>query len=232
MLGVVVNAVAVALGTLIGLFLKKGISERISNAIMTVIGLTMILIGLQSAIKTENMLCVVVCLVVGTVVGEWAKIDDGLNKAGNAVKAKLSSGKEDSKFTEGFVAATLLFCIGSMTIVGALEAGTSHDYSIYYAKSVMDFVSAIVLTSTFGVGVICSAGSVFITQGLLVLLASSLSTVLTDSMITEMSAVGGILLLGMALNILDLNKHGKTIRVANMIPAIILPPLYLALASL
>lgn len=232
MLGVIVNSAAVIAGSLVGILLKKGISENISGAIMKVMGLMMILIGLQSALKTEEMLCVIVCLVVGTVFGEAIKLDDKINAAGDFAKEKLKvSGDNGSKFTEGFVTATLLFCIGSMTIVGSLEAGINHNNSILFAKSIMDGVSSIVFASTFGIGVMLSAGILLITQGGLTLLAASASTLLTTPVVTEMSAVGGIILLGMSINMLDLNKPGKTIKIANMIPAIFLPPLYLALFS-
>lgn len=233
MLGVFVNVGAVIAGSLIGIFLKKGIGDNISNAIMKVMGLLMILIGLQSALKTEEMLCLIVCLVVGTIAGELLKIDDGLTKAGDFAKAKLKVlDAGGGNFTEGFVTASLLFCIGSMVIIGSLEAGVNHDNSIFYAKSVMDCVSAVVLAAAFGPGVICSAFFVLIVQGGLTLLASSASAVLTTPVVTEMSAVGGIILLGMAINMLDLNKPGQTIKAANMIPAIILPPLYLAITSM
>ena len=232
MLGVIVNSAAVIVGSLVGILLKKGISENISNAIMKVMGLMMILIGLQSALKTEVMLCVIVCLVVGTIFGEAIKLDDKINIAGDFAKKKLKvSGDSGSKFTEGFVTATLLFCIGSMTIVGSLEAGINHNNSILFAKSIMDGISSVVFASTFGIGVMLSAAILLITQGGLTLLAASASTLLTTPVVTEMSAVGGIILLGMAINMLDLNKPGKTIKIANMIPAIFLPPLYLALFS-
>lgn len=232
MLGVIVNSAAVIAGSLVGILLKKGIGENISNAVMKVMGLMMILIGLQSALKTEEMLCVIVCLVVGTVFGEAIKLDDKINAAGDFAKKKLKvSSDNGSKFTEGFVTATLLFCIGSMTIVGSLEAGINHNNSILFAKSIMDGVSSIVFASTFGIGVMLSAAILLITQGSLTLLAASASTLLTTQVVTEMSAVGGIILLGMAINMLDLNKLGKTIKIANMIPAIFLPPLYLALFS-
>ena len=232
MLGVIVNTIAVIIGSILGIIFKKGIGENITNAVMNVMGLVMILIGLQSALETKEMLCLIICLVVGTIIGELIKLDDALNKAGDFAKAKFKSKDgENSNFTEGFVTATLLFCIGSMTIVGSLQAGTSHDYSILYAKSVMDFVSAIMFASIFGVGVACSAIFVLLTEGAMTLLSASLSSVLTTAVITEISAVGGIILLGMAVNMLVLNKKGDPIKSANMIPAIILTPLYLAITS-
>ena len=232
MLAAVVNAVAVLVGSLIGIFFKKGISENLQNSIMKVMGLITLLIAFQSALKTEDTLCVIMCMVFGTVLGELIKIDDGLNNAGDFFKSKLlkNNNESSSKFTEGFVTTSILFCVGSMTILGSLEAGINHDYSVIFAKSVMDFVSAIVFGAALGYGVTCTAVFVLVFQGGLTLAASALSGVLTDNIVTEMTAVGGVILIGMGINILELGK--KPIKVANMLPAIFLPPLYLWIVSL
>ena len=233
MIGVVVNAVAVFVGAAIGMLLKKGFPEKLSETIMKAMGLITILIGIQSAIKTEDVLCVIICLVLGTVIGELINIDRGINSLGDALKAKLvkDNGKAGS-FTEGFVSTCILFCVGSMTIMGSLEAGINHDYSILFAKSTMDFISSIVFASALGFGVMCTSVFVLVFQGAITLLASALSNVLTDVAVVEMSAVGGVILLGLAVNILELYKNDKPIRVANMLPAIFLPPLYLWVTSL
>lgn len=233
MIGVVVNAVAVFVGAAIGMLLKKGFPEKLSETIMKAMGLITILIGIQSAIKTEDVLCVIICLVLGTVIGELINIDRGINSLGDTLKAKLvkDNGKAGS-FTEGFVSTCILFCVGSMTIMGSLEAGINHDYSILFAKSTMDFISSIVFASALGFGVMCTSVFVLVFQGAITLLASALSNVLTDVAVVEMSAVGGVILLGLAVNILELYKNDKPIRVANMLPAIFLPPLYLWVTSL
>ena len=233
MIGVVVNAVAVFVGAAIGMLLKKGFPEKLSETIMKAMGLITILIGIQSAIKTEDVLCVIICLVLGTVIGELINIDKGINSLGDTLKAKLvkDNGKAGS-FTEGFVSTCILFCVGSMTIMGSLEAGINHDYSILFAKSTMDFISSIVFASALGFGVMCTSVFVLVFQGAITLLASALSNVLTDVAVVEMSAVGGVILLGLAVNILELYKNDKPIRVANMLPAIFLPPLYLWMTSL
>ena len=233
MIGVVVNAVAVFVGAAIGMLLKKGFPEKLSETIMKAMGLITILIGIQSAIKTEDVLCVIICLVLGTVIGELINIDKGINSLGDTLKAKLV--KDNSKagsFTEGFVSTCILFCVGSMTIMGSLEAGINHNYSILFAKSTMDFISSIVFASALGFGVMCTSVFVLVFQGAITLLASALSNVLTDVAVVEMSAVGGVILLGLAVNILELYKNDKPIRVANMLPAIFLPPLYLWVTSL
>ena len=233
MIGVVVNAVAVFVGAAIGMLLKKGFPEKLSETIMKAMGLITILIGIQSAIKTEDVLCVIICLVLGTVIGELINIDKGINSLGDTLKAKLvkDNGKAGS-FTEGFVSTCILFCVGSMTIMGSLEAGINHDYSILFAKSTMDFISSIVFASALGFGVMCTSVFVLVFQGAITLLASALSNVLTDVAVVEMSAVGGVILLGLAVNILELYKNDKPIRVANMLPAIFLPPLYLWVTGL
>lgn len=233
MLGVVVNAVAVLVGGIIGVVFKKGIKEEYANAIMKAIGLVVVVIGVQSAVKSENTLCVIICLVLGTAIGELLNIDKGINLLGDKVKAKVEKGKSGkSRFTEAFVTTCILFCVGSMTIVGSLEAGVNHDYSILFAKSTMDFISSIVFAATLGYGVIFTSVFVLVFQGSITLLATLLSSTLTDVAVTEMSAVGGVILIGMAINILELYKGEEYIKVANMIPAILLPPFYLAVVGL
>lgn len=232
MIAAVVNALGIVAGSLVGFIFKKGLSEKLQSSIMKAIGLCIFLVAMQNAIKTENTLCVIICMVFGTVIGELLKIDDNLNKGADKIKNKIvkNDNGANSTFTEGFVTASLLFCVGSMAILGSIEAGVHHNYSIIYAKTVMDAVSSIVFTTTFGLGVACSAVPVLIVQGAITLLATGLSGVLTESIVTEIAAVGGIMLLGLAINMLGLSK--KPIKVANMIPALFLPPLYLWLVSL
>lgn len=233
MLAVVVNAVAVLVGSLIGIVFKKGISDKLTNAIMKVMGLVTVFIGVQSAIKSQDTLCVIICLVLGTVIGELIRIDDGINNLGNVVKSKfVKNESKESRFTEGFVTTCILFCVGSMTIVGSLQAGINHDYSILFAKSVMDFVSSIVFAAAMGLGVVCTSAFVLVFQGAICLLATALSSALTDAVVVEMTAIGGVILIGMAVNILELHKEGAPIKVANMLPGILLPPLYLAITAM
>ena len=230
---VLVNTATVLAGSLIGILFRNRLKENLRNAVMKALGLCTLLIGISSAIATQNLLCVILCMVVGTVLGEILKIDDGIEHAGDAIKAKLFKGKpgrENSSmesFTDGFVSASILFCIGSMTIMGSLEAGIRHDYSIIYAKSMMDFVSSMAFGAAMGFGVTCSAAFVLVFQGALTLLAGALGSALSDAAVTELSAVGGVILMGMALNLLECSK--ERIKVANMLPAIFLPILWVAL---
>lgn len=232
MIAAVVNAVAVLVGSLIGILFKKGISENLQKAIMKVMGLVTLLLAFQNALGTKNTLCVIICLVLGTIIGEAIKIDNGLNNAGDFFKKKLlkGNGESSSRFTEGFVTTAILFCVGSMTLLGSIQAGINHDYSLIYAKSVMDFVSSIVFGAAMGYGVTCTSIFVLLFQGSITLAASGLADVLTETTITEMSAVGGVILIGMGINILELSD--KPIKVANMLPAILLPPVYLGVISL
>ena len=241
MIAAVVNAVAVFVGSLIGILFKKGISESIQQAIMKAMGLITLLLAFQNALKTQDTLCVIICLVIGTIIGELLHIDDGLNKCGDALKARLLKDKSTSndaaggdssgsRFTEGFVTTCILFCVGSMTLLGSIQAGINHDYSLIFAKSVMDFVSAIVFGAAMGYGVTCTSVFVLVFQGIITLAASGLAGVLTDAVITEMSAVGGVILIGMGINILGLTD--KPIKVSNMLPGIFLPAAYLAITNL
>lgn len=231
MLAVLVNTVAVLAGSLIGILFRNRLKESLRNSVMKALGLCTVLIGVISAIATKELLCVIVCMVLGTLTGELLRIDDGIEHAGDAIKARVLKGKSAdegmSSFTDGFVSACILFCIGSMTIVGSLEAGIRHNYSIIFAKSMMDFISSMAFGAAMGYGVTCSAAFVLVFQGLLTLLAGWIGTALSDAVVTEMSAVGGVILIGMALNLLGCTR--ERIRVANMLPAIFFPILYLAL---
>lgn len=229
MLAVFVNTVTVIIGSLIGLIFSGKIKEKYTNALVTGLALITILIGIQSAIQTENVLCIIVCMIIGIIIGELCHIDDGIEGAGEWIKKKVLRGKTtNGRFAEGFVSACILFCVGSMTIMGSIEAGINHDYSIIFAKSALDLISSMAFATAMGVGVLFSAAFVLVFQGALTLLATQLGGILTATMVTEMSAVGGVILIGMAINMLGLRK--ERIKVANMLPAIFLPvafvPLY------
>lgn len=230
MIATIVNAVLVIIGSILGLLLKNRMSERISNAIFSGLGLCVAVIGISGAIGTEDMLCVIICMVVGIVIGEAVNVERFLDKLGDRLRASVSQGGEAGRFTEGFVTATLLFCVGSMAIVGSIEAGINANYSIILSKSVIDFFAAITLASTMGSGVIFSSVVVFLYQGALTLLAAWVGPLLSDAMIREMSAVGGLLIMGLSVNMLGLLGDRK-LRIGNMLPAVILPVAYLPIAD-
>lgn len=231
MRAVFVNTVAVLLGSLIGILFRSRLKESLRAGVMKALGLCTVLIGVSSAIQTADVLAVILCMVVGTVLGELLKIDAGIENLGDTIKKKLPKGSLTSgSFTDGFVSASILFCIGSMTIMGSLEAGIRQNYSIIYAKSMMDFISSMAFGAAMGFGVTCSALFVLVFQGGLTLLATWIGTALSDAVVTEMSAVGGVILIGMALNLLQCSR--ERIKVSNMLPAIFLPILYFPIISL
>ncbi|MBR1456398.1 MAG: DUF554 domain-containing protein [Oscillospiraceae bacterium] len=230
MIAVFVNMATVLVGSLLGILFRNRLKVELQNAVMRALALCTFVIGISSAITTQELLCVIICLVIGTVLGEWIRIDDAIENAGDTIKAKLFKGKVgENRFTEGFVSACILFCIGSMTIVGSLEAGIHHDYSIIYAKSTLDFVSSMAFGAAMGVGVTCSVVFILLFQGGLTLLAGLIGPALSTAVVTEMSAVGGTILIGMALNMLGATK--ERIRVANMLPAIFLPIAYFPITN-
>lgn len=231
MLGTIVNCAAIIAGGLIGTLFGNRIGERYTKMLMTVMALITAVIGLQSALATANMLIVVVCMVLGTVIGIALKLDDRLNNSGDKIKAKLSGTKlGQGRFSDAFVTSTLVFAIGAMAILGSIQAGLNHDYSILFTKSIMDFTSAIAFAAALGPGVLLSALPILIVQGSITLLAGVAEPFLTSEVVTEMSAAGGVILFGMALNLLDVCK--ERIKVGNMIPAILLPIIYFPLAHL
>ena len=230
MIAVFVNMGTVLVGSLLGILLKNRLKESLQNALMKALALCTAVIGVSSAIQTQELLCVILCMVLGTVLGELIRIDDGIEHAGDTIKGKLfKNGGGNSRFTEGFVSACILFCIGSMTIVGSLEAGINQNYSIIYAKSALDFVSSMAFAAAMGFGVTCSVVFILLFQGGLTLLAGLIGPALSQAVVTEMTAVGGTILIGMAVNMLGLGK--ERIKVANMLPAIFLPIAYFPIAE-
>ena len=228
MLAVFVNALAVILGSILGLLFWKWLKEEYTKTIIICMGICVMVIGITGAIATSNIVIVIVCLVLGTILGELTKLENRLDGAGDWLKKKIPN--SGSRFTEGFVSASLLFCIGSMSIMGSFAAGLRGDYSITFAKSAIDGIMAITLSATMGVGVAFSALTVIVYQGALTLLAGVVAPILSDPVITEMSAVGGVMLIATGMNMIGLTK--ERIRVGNMLPALIFPAIWLAIAGL
>lgn len=226
MLGTIVNVITIIIGSFIGIILKNGIKDEYKETIMNGIGLAVVIIGITGGIKTENTVLVIASLVLGSIIGEIISIEYKLDQLGNNMEKKL--GKGDSNFSKGFVTASLVYCIGAMAIVGSLESGLSGNHETLFAKSMLDGISAIIFASTLGIGVAFSAIPVLIYQGSITLLANLIKDVLTPEVILEMSAVGGILILGIGINILGLKK----IKVGNMLPAIFIPILYYLVINL
>ncbi len=218
MLGVLVNTVSVIAGSLIGVFLKKGLPERLSKSLTTAIGLAVVYIGIDGMMSGENTLVLVLSMVTGAIIGTLLDLDRRLEGLGKRIEGKFN-GNGDSKISEGFVSATLLFCVGAMTIVGALQSGLSGNHETQYTKAILDFISAAILASTLGWGVMLAAVSVFVLQGSIVLLAQLAEPYLNDYVIAEMTCAGSVLILALALNMLGITK----IKLMNYLPAMFVP---------
>ena len=232
MIASVINSVLVALGGLFGVLFKNRINERYSKSIFAGLSICVLVIGITGAIKTDDTLCVIICIVVGTYLGEVLKIEDRLSTLGDTIKVKLMKNRDSGRFVEGFMTATLMFCVGSMAIMGSMEAGINGNYSVILSKSVIDCISAVTFAATMGVGVCFSAVAILLYQGTLTLLAMELGPFLQEAVVNEMSAVGGLLIIGLALNMLGALEQQRRIPVGNMLPAIFLPIIYLPLAGL
>lgn len=215
MLGTIVNAVSIIIGSLLGNYLKGSFNENIKNTVMHGLSLTIMLIGLSMAIKTENLLIITLSMVIGGVLGEVMRIEEGLNRFGTRLESRFAEG--DGNFTRAFVSASLIFCVGAMAIIGSIQSGLEGNHNILFIKSILDGVSAVVFSSTMGLGVAFSALPVFLYQGAITLAAVYVKTFLTDTIITEMTAAGGLLIFGIGLNMLGLNI---TIKVGNLLPAV------------
>ncbi|MFW5649005.1 MAG: DUF554 domain-containing protein [Candidatus Alkaliphilus sp. MAG34] len=220
MLGTIVNALAIIVGGTVGFFLKKGIPERYKESIMQGVGLSVLVIGLSGALKTDNILLMVFSTVIGVIIGEAAKIEDKLEGLGKRLENRF--GNEKDGIVKGFVTGSLVYCIGAMAIMGALESGLTGNHEILFTKSLLDGVTAIIFASTLGIGVAFSSIAIFVYQGLITITASFIKPFLAESVIREMSAVGGLLILAISFNIMEVKK----IRVGNMLPAIFIPVLY------
>ena len=226
MLGVFVNVATVILGSLIGLLCKKGIPERIEKAVMTAIGLCTVYLGIDGALAGDNVLVLILSMIVGTAIGTLLDLDGGISRLGSWIEKKFQkkSGHAVS-VAEGFITASLLFCVGAMTIVGSLNSGLRGDHSLIFTKSLLDLFSSMMLSASLGIGVLCSAVFVLIFQGGLVLLSQVIAPVLTDAAIAEITCAGSLMILALSLNLLGITK----IKVANLLPAMLVAPLALAL---
>jgi uncharacterized membrane protein YqgA involved in biofilm formation len=223
LLGTVVNGVCITIGALLGKVFHR-IPEQIKTTVMSGIGLAVTLLGIQMGLKGEQFLIVIFSLVLGGVLGEVWKIEDKLNKLGQWLEKKLGDNQEGN-IAKGFVTATLLFVIGAMAIVGALDSGLRGDHRVLYTKSIIDGFTSIILTTTLGIGVIFSAIPVMLYQGAIALLATQIErwipSDLLESFIAESTATGGVLIIAIGLNMLGLTK----IRVANLLPSILVAAL-------
>lgn len=229
MIGTLINCIAIIAGASVGLLLRRGMNESISKTVMQGVGLSVILIGVTGAIQTTNTLLVILSMVIGGVLGAWINIDDKMNQLGAWAQKKLTrDDDENNTFAKGFVTASLVYCVGAMAVVGALDSGIRGDHSTLIAKAALDGITAIVFSSSLGIGVMLSAVPVLIYQGAIALLGTAVAPLLSDAVITEMSAVGGLLIMAIGINML----LEKDIKVANLLPAILIPFIYYPIAQL
>jgi len=229
MIGTLINCAAIILGSALGLLLRRGMKDSIAKTVMQGIGLSVILIGLMGAVKTGNTLLVILSMAIGGVLGALIDIDSKMNRLGMWAQKKLTRGDdENNTFAKGFVTASLVYCVGAMAVVGALDSGIRGDHSTLIAKAMLDGVTAIVFSSSLGIGVMLSAVPVLVYQGAIALLGTAIAPMLSDIVVTEMSAVGGLLIMAIGINML----LDKDIKVANLLPAILIPFLYYPIANL
>lgn len=219
--GVTVNTVAIIVGSSVGLLLKKQIPEKLTDAVMTAIGLCTVAIGITGIIKGENQLVMIISSVLGVIVGTLLDIDGKLSKLGNKLQKKnKKDNPSESTFSQGFVTASLLFCVGAMTIVGSMNAGISGDNQMLYTKSVLDLISSSMLAASLGIGVMCAAAFAAIFQGALVALSMLLGNFLSDFAIAELICAGSVMITALGFNLLKITK----IKVADLLPGLVFVP--------
>ena len=221
MIGTLVNTAAVIIGGLLGLALKKRMPDRVTTIYFQAIGLFTLAIGASMAVSMEKILIVVSSLALGSLIGEWCDIERGVEKLSDYLKVRFKIGSE--KFSEGLVTSFLLFCVGSMTILGTIQEGTGGSPDLLFTKSTMDFFSAILLASAMGVGVLFSSVPLFIFQAPITILARYAANLFTDDIILGLTNVGGILLIGLGINILGIKK----LRIMNMLPSLVIVILFI-----
>jgi hypothetical protein len=224
--GTAINVAAVLAGAGLGIMVGARLSEGTRETAMHAIGLVTVLVGVQSFLRFDNPLVPLVSVILGLVVGELLGIDDALKRFGDALERRFSKGA--SPVSRAFVTTSLLFCVGPLTILGSLQDGISGDYSLLALKSALDLVAALSFASVLGWGVLLSAGSVLVVQGALTLAGALFGSFMDEPMILALTSTGGVLLLGLGLVLLDL----KEVRVANMLPALVITPLLVAVAPL
>lgn len=221
MLGTIINTVSVICGSTIGLILNKGIPERLTDQMMKALGLCTLFIGVQEAFKGENTLIMILSMVLGVIIGEGIDIDNHVTQFLNRIEKKYIRKKEGQtrSLTEGFITSSLLFCVGSMTIVGCLNAGLNHDNTMLLTKSTLDFCSSMIFASTLGFGVMLSSVFILIYQGGLTLLAMWAAPLLSSAVINEMTCVGSLVIIATGLNLLKITN----LKLMNYIPTMFLP---------
>jgi len=224
--GTIVNVITVITGSALGLLIGGRLSERFKTVIIQAIGLFTFLIGTSMMLKADNFIIVFLSLILGGITGEALKLDEGLERLTDRLKSKVSP--DSPHFTEGFIMATLIFCVGALTVVGSIQEGLTGDATLLYTKSVMDGITSLTLASGLGIGVMLSAVSVFVIQGSLTLLGSELQFLMEKPYLNNLTATGGLLIIALGFELLGIKK----LKVLNLLPALVYAPLFVYIASL
>ncbi|MCL2051544.1 MAG: DUF554 domain-containing protein [Lachnospiraceae bacterium] len=219
MFGTIVNTIAIIIGATLGLILKKGLKPKMADTLMKGLGLCTLFLGISGSLKGENSLILIISLVIGIIIGETLDLEEKLNRLGNRLEKRFASQNSKTSLAEGFVTASLLFCVGALAIVGSLQSGLIGNHEILFNKSMLDFVAAVIFASTLGIGVMFAAGLVLLYQGIITLFSQGIAPYLTEIVIAEMTCVGSVIIIGLALNMIGITKF----RVMNYVPAIFIP---------
>lgn len=227
-MGAIVNTICVILGAGLGLLIKKGLSEQLNDSIMKGVSLCVVIIGLQGALKVDNVMLMIIAIVLGAIIGESLNIEKAMEGLSYKLEHIFFKDAEDSQFAQGFLSAMMIFCVGAMAIVGSLESGLLGNHTTLYSKGMLDGIVAVLLASTQGIGVLFSAFAVLVYEGSMTILATLIGPYLSTEVIAAMSAIGNVLLFALGANMLGITK----IRVMNYIPAVFLPILLVPLFHL
>lgn len=218
----ILNSTTILMGCIIGILIKEKMTEKISLTIMNSLALCVLYIGISGSLEGENTIITIIAMAIGALIGELIDIDKYLNKLGDLLEGKFSSKDKKTSISQAFVSSSLLFCVGAMSIVGSLQSGLSGNNEIIFAKSILDGISSIIFSASLGIGVILSSITVLIYQGSITIGASFLSSILSDAVVTSMSAIGSLIIIGLGLNMLKITN----IKVANLLPAILIPIIF------
>lgn len=220
MLGTIVNSLAIVAGSLTGLLFKNIISSKLSEALLKASAMAVLAVGMKLSFQGDNLSLLIVSIILGTLIGEVIDIESKLDKFGEFVESRFKS--KENNVAQGFVSCTLVYCVGSMAIVGAIQSGLTGNHEILFSKAMLDGIISITMTVSMGIGVLFSSISVFIYQGTITVLAQFLQSILSDAVVGEMTAIGGVLIMAISFNFLEI----KRIKVGNMLPAIFIPIVY------
>ena len=228
MFAVIVNSVAIVIGTLIGLAAKKGVPKDISSALMKGLGVCTVLIGIQGAIAEKHILIMIIAVSVGIFIGELTDLDGKINRGAEKITSKFSKKGGGEDFANAFVTSCLIMNVGAMVIVGSLNAGLFGDFNMLYTKSLLDFIAGIMLSAVMGAGVLGSAVFTLFFQGAIVIFAETLAPILSNAIITELNTVGSLIIMALGLNMAEITK----LKVINYLPALVIAPIIVAIANM